>query len=228
MTRPAVAIAPARPGSRPSPVPVDEHGLDVDGARRHRRRRRRASPRRTSRRPASCSPPSAGTRWSTGPRDRRASIIEDDYDAEFRYDRDPVGAAAGPRAGPGGRARHGEQVARARRCGSAGSSAPPRLLEPIAARSELDRPRLARARPARARRADASPAATTATCAGCARVYAATPRGAGRRARAPRARRRLTRPRRRASTPSRTCPRRVDEDAVVAAGRASARSACTA
>ena len=50
-------------------------------------------------------------------------MIEDDYDAEFRYDRDPVGERAGPGAGPGGADRHGQQVAGARRCGWAGSSA---------------------------------------------------------------------------------------------------------
>src|SRR6185312_1849864 len=31
-------------------------------------------------------------RWAT---ERNATIVEDDYDAEFRYDRDPVGALQG-------------------------------------------------------------------------------------------------------------------------------------
>ena len=37
-------------------------------------------------------------------RDHDGIIIEDDYDAEFRYDRDPVGAMQGLAPGPGDRA----------------------------------------------------------------------------------------------------------------------------
>ena len=48
------------------------------------------SPRRTSSRPASCWRRSAGGRCWSGPRARL--VIEDDYDAEYRYDRAPVPA----------------------------------------------------------------------------------------------------------------------------------------
>ena len=55
---------------------------------------------------------------------RDATIIEDDYDAEFRYDREPVGMPSGARAQIASSVdRHGEQVARALACASAGWSA---------------------------------------------------------------------------------------------------------
>ena len=38
-----------------------------------------------------------------------AVIIEDEYDNEFRYDRQPVGSPGGPRSGPGGVDRHRQQ-----------------------------------------------------------------------------------------------------------------------
>ena len=43
----------------------------------------------------------AGPLWSPGPRDANAVIIEDDYDAEFRFDRQPIGAIQGLDPGPG-------------------------------------------------------------------------------------------------------------------------------
>ena len=56
----------------------------------------------------------------------RALVIEDDYDAEYRYDRAPVGALQGLAPERVVYAGTREQDARARRCGSAGSSLPPR------------------------------------------------------------------------------------------------------
>ena len=62
---------------------------------------------------------------------RDGMIIEDDYDAEFRYDRDPVGRAAGA----GARSRRAASARSAsrsrRRSGSDGSCAPARLLEAV-------------------------------------------------------------------------------------------------
>ena len=57
--------------------------------------RRLCCPRpRTSRRPASCSPPPGAPRYWNG-RAPATWSIEDDYDAEYRYDRAPVGALQG-------------------------------------------------------------------------------------------------------------------------------------
>jgi GntR family transcriptional regulator/MocR family aminotransferase len=81
-------------GVEPVPVPVDESGLDVGQLAE------------TGARAAVLTP---AHQWPTGvvlaPERRRALIswaaecdgfvIEDDYDAEFRYDRDPVGALQG-------------------------------------------------------------------------------------------------------------------------------------
>jgi GntR family transcriptional regulator / MocR family aminotransferase len=76
------------------PVPVDEDGIDVTALRR------------TSARAVLVTP---AHQWPTGvtlagarrqelvawARERDAVILEDDYDAEFRYDRDPVGSLQG-------------------------------------------------------------------------------------------------------------------------------------
>jgi GntR family transcriptional regulator/MocR family aminotransferase len=76
------------------PVPVDEDGIDVDALRHTGARAVLVTP---------------AHQWPTGvvlagprrqalvawARDRDAVILEDDYDAEFRYDRDPVGSLQG-------------------------------------------------------------------------------------------------------------------------------------
>ena len=76
------------------PVPVDEHGIDVDALRAGGARVAVVTP---------------AHQWPTGvvmaperrhdllawAAERDAIIIEDDYDAEFRYDREPVGALQG-------------------------------------------------------------------------------------------------------------------------------------
>ncbi|MEU3838671.1 PLP-dependent aminotransferase family protein [Streptomyces sp. NPDC028635] len=89
-----VGAAAAAAGLRAVPVPVDEHGIDV---------RALAA---TDARAVVVTP---AHQWPTGvalapqrrlalldwARDRDAIVIEDDYDAEFRYDREPVGALQG-------------------------------------------------------------------------------------------------------------------------------------
>ena len=75
-----------------APVPVDDLGADVDALGRTGSAPC-SPPRRTSTRPASSSPRRAGAPSWSGPRDG-GLVIEDDYDAEHRYDRAPVAALA--------------------------------------------------------------------------------------------------------------------------------------
>jgi GntR family transcriptional regulator / MocR family aminotransferase len=86
--------AAVRAGVRPVGVPVDEDGIDVEALTASGSRAVLLTP---------------AHQWPTGvvlsPRRRqalvdwaersRAVVIEDDYDAEFRYDREPVGAVQG-------------------------------------------------------------------------------------------------------------------------------------
>ena len=82
-----------RAGLEPVPVAVDEHGLRVDELGARRRRDRHARPSAPDRRRAQ--PPSAARRCCAWLRDHDAIAIEDDYDAEYRYDRAAVGALQG-------------------------------------------------------------------------------------------------------------------------------------
>ncbi|GAA4631143.1 PLP-dependent aminotransferase family protein [Actinoallomurus vinaceus] len=83
-----VTSAAARAGLSAIPVPVDEHGIDV------------AALAATDARAVVVTP---AHQWPTGvvlaliewAARRDAVVIEDDYDAEFRYDREPVGALQG-------------------------------------------------------------------------------------------------------------------------------------
>jgi GntR family transcriptional regulator/MocR family aminotransferase len=89
-----MAAAALRAGVEAIPVPVDESGIDVSALAR------------TDARAVVVTP---AHQWPTGvvlapqrrlelaawAASRDATIIEDDYDAEFRYDRDPVGALQG-------------------------------------------------------------------------------------------------------------------------------------
>ena len=125
------------------------------GHRRRRAARRRArgaaSRPRTSSRPASCCPPSAAPSCCAGREERGALIIEDDYDAEYRYDRAPVGALQGLR--PDLVVHVGsvsKTLAPALRLGWL--IAPAGLARAAARRARGARPRAARARAARARR----------------------------------------------------------------------------
>ena len=72
------------------------------------------SPRPTSTRPGSCCRPSGARRSCAGSRDADAIAIEDDYDAEYRYDRAAVKALHGLDPGRVVYAGLGEQDARAR------------------------------------------------------------------------------------------------------------------
>ena len=89
-----VATAAARAGIKAVPVPVDESGVDVTALAA-------MGARAVVLTPAHQWP--TGVVLSAGRRLRLAewaaavdaTIIEDDYDAEFRYDRDPVGALQG-------------------------------------------------------------------------------------------------------------------------------------
>ncbi|MEU4424097.1 PLP-dependent aminotransferase family protein [Actinoplanes sp. NPDC024001] len=90
----AVTELAAAAGLAAVPVPVDDDGLDVAALRRSGARAVLVTP---------------AHQWPTGvvltgsrrreliawARDCRGLIIEDDYDAEFRYDRDPVGSLQG-------------------------------------------------------------------------------------------------------------------------------------
>jgi GntR family transcriptional regulator/MocR family aminotransferase len=89
-TRPLLQAA----GAQLVPVPVDDQGLDVASLRRTPARAVLLTPAHqyptgvvlSARRRA------ALARWAAG---ADAIIIEDDYDAEFRYDREPVGCLQG-------------------------------------------------------------------------------------------------------------------------------------
>ena len=69
--------------------------------------------------------------WARAP---RRVVVEDDYDAEYRYDREPVGALQGMAPERVVYAGSVSQDARARRCGSAGWCCPRALAEPAARR----------------------------------------------------------------------------------------------
>ena len=117
-----VSKAAARAGIEAVPVPVDKSGVSV------------AALAATGARAVVLTP---AHQWPTGvvlSAERRlalaewaaecdGTIIEDDYDAEFRYDRDPGRRAAGAGRRPGGRDRDGFASRWRRRCGWAGSSA---------------------------------------------------------------------------------------------------------
>lgn len=80
-------------GCRLLPVPVDENGLRVAGARRHRQRARFAYVTPAHQYPLGATLSAARRfellRWA---RAAGAWILEDDYDGEFRYDAQPVAA----------------------------------------------------------------------------------------------------------------------------------------
>ena len=84
----------ARTGLRPVPIPVDEEGIDVDALEA-------AGPDAVLVTPAHQFPtgvvlsPERRARLLEWAERRDAIVAEDDYDAEFRYDRAPVGALQG-------------------------------------------------------------------------------------------------------------------------------------
>jgi GntR family transcriptional regulator / MocR family aminotransferase len=76
------------------PVAVDEDGIDVEELERTRARAVVVTPAHQSPTGVVLAPArrQSLTEWAKA---RDATIIEDDYDAEFRYDREPVGALQG-------------------------------------------------------------------------------------------------------------------------------------
>ncbi|MFI2761925.1 PLP-dependent aminotransferase family protein [Streptomyces echinatus] len=81
-------------GLRAVPVPVDEHGIDVRALAATGARAVVVTPAHQWPTGVALAPKRrlALVEWA---RDQDAVIIEDDYDAEFRYDREPVGALQG-------------------------------------------------------------------------------------------------------------------------------------
>lgn len=81
-------------GMRPVPVPVDDNGIDVDQLRRHPVGAVLLTPAHQFPMGAVLAPERRTQliRWA---REKGAYIIEDDYDAEYRYDREPVGTLQG-------------------------------------------------------------------------------------------------------------------------------------
>jgi len=84
----------ARLGIEAVPVPIDERGIDVDALGATGVRAVILTPTHQFPTGSGLAPErrQALVAWAG---EREATIIEDDYDAEFRYDRDPVGALQG-------------------------------------------------------------------------------------------------------------------------------------
>lgn len=82
------------PAPKGMPVPVDEHGIDVDALAATGARAAILTPAHQSPTGVLLAPArrQALLTWAA---EHDATIIEDDYDAEFRYDREPVGALQG-------------------------------------------------------------------------------------------------------------------------------------
>ena len=127
-------VAVEDPGWRGQPRAARRRRAGVVAGRRwtsdgHRRRRARRADGPSSCHAGAPVPDRRGARARAAARARRlgpragALIVEDDYDAEYRYDREPVGAVQALAPDRVRLRRLGEQDARARRCGSAGSCA---------------------------------------------------------------------------------------------------------
>ena len=88
------AVATGWAGADAVPVPVDRHGIDVDSLRASGARAVILTPAHQWPTGVVLSPERrhALVAWAA---DRDGVIIEDDYDAEFRYDREPVGSLQG-------------------------------------------------------------------------------------------------------------------------------------
>ncbi|MGW0766075.1 MocR-like pyridoxine biosynthesis transcription factor PdxR [Streptomyces sp. NPDC002676] len=89
-----VGAAAAAAGLRAVPVPVDAHGIDVRALAATDARAVVVTPAHQWPTGVALAPERrlALIEWA---RERDAFVIEDDYDAEFRYDREPVGALQG-------------------------------------------------------------------------------------------------------------------------------------
>ncbi|MFF9645274.1 MocR-like pyridoxine biosynthesis transcription factor PdxR [Kitasatospora aureofaciens] len=90
----AVGAAAAAAGLRAVPVPVDEHGIDLRALAATDARAVVVTPAHQWPSGVALAPERrlALIEWAA---ERDAIIIEDDYDAEFRYDREPVGSLQG-------------------------------------------------------------------------------------------------------------------------------------
>ena len=81
-------------GLRPVPIPVDGAGLRVDALARRRADAVLVTPAHQSATGAALAP-ERRTHLLAWAHEHDALVIEDDYDAEYRYDRDPIGALQG-------------------------------------------------------------------------------------------------------------------------------------
>ena len=139
-------------GLEPAPVPVDDHGLRVDRLPLHRgcgAARDAGAP--VPDRARALAPPAAPRSW-TWAASAGGLVLEDDYDAEYRYDRSPVGALQGL-APDAWSTRHGEQDARPRL--RLGWLVAPPASSTRSPRRRRRRPRHAGDRPTRPRRLSA-------------------------------------------------------------------------
>ena len=91
---PDTVVGAATAGLTAVPVPVDEHGIDVDALASTGARAVVLTPAHQAPTGVVLAPERrhALVAWAA---ERDATIIEDDYDAEFRYDREPIGALQG-------------------------------------------------------------------------------------------------------------------------------------
>jgi GntR family transcriptional regulator/MocR family aminotransferase len=91
---PWIRAAVVHAGLEPVPIPVDEHGLRVEALERARVSAVAVSPAHQYPTGSVLAPDRRGAliAWA---RAHDALIVEDDYDAEFRYDRDPIGSLQG-------------------------------------------------------------------------------------------------------------------------------------
>jgi GntR family transcriptional regulator/MocR family aminotransferase len=91
---PAIPAAVRQAGLQPVPIPVDARGLDVEYLRRRRVDAVVLSPAHQYPTGTVLSPDRRAEliAWA---RRRGALIVEDDYDAEYRYDREPIAALQG-------------------------------------------------------------------------------------------------------------------------------------
>jgi GntR family transcriptional regulator / MocR family aminotransferase len=115
------------------PVPCDQDGLEVGHLDRSGARAVLVTPAHQYPLGITMSPArrTALVEWA---RRRQALIIEDDYDGEFRYDRQPAGAAAAPRPRSRDLCRHRQQDPRSRP--AAGLSPPASIGAAITAAKE--------------------------------------------------------------------------------------------
>jgi GntR family transcriptional regulator / MocR family aminotransferase len=81
-------------GMKPIPVPVDRAGLIVEGLEKSRADAVLVTPAHQYPTGAALSPERRAALLAWAAR-RSAFVVEDDYDAEYRYDREPVGALQG-------------------------------------------------------------------------------------------------------------------------------------